>query len=330
MSRLTATTVALVICALVGTLPVACGGDKGQSGLTYKTWPTPPEPGQQAPAPPGAQGAPAPSAQTSPKLSFPKLNSSHGGVAVDTVGTVYVTDGTQVRMLPAGSDRSALVPPGDLKGSDVKDVKDLYGVAAVVSSSGTITIYVTDAHKLLKITPDGKVTDVSFDDLNSPVAVAVDTTSGSVYIADEKAQKVFKLTPGAAGAPPSPSELKFQGLQAPTSVAVDNKGNVYVADKGAKQLWMGSTGGEFQPLLSSPASSGNSPGVPIAVAVDGKGAVYFIDNSKKVWKLSSPTPSTQPTELHFSGLHAPTGIAVDTNGYVYVDDTDQVLKFPPS
>jgi DNA-binding beta-propeller fold protein YncE len=322
MSRLTATTVAtLVTCALIGTLPAACGGDKGQSGLTSKTWPAPPEPGQQAPHTPGAQGSTAPSAQTSPtsgpaqQLPF-KLESAHG-VAVDTKGTVYVTDGTQVLTLAANSNTV-----GGFKGLDVKG---LDGVAV----DGASTIYVTDksGHKVLRITPDGNPTPVSAG-LNSPTAVAVDNSSGAVYVADSATNKVSMLPPNA----PSFSELPFPSLKEPVGVAVDNNGNVYVADKGAKQLWKLPPSGDpqsSQPLLPAP-SRDNSPSAPTAVAVDSGGAVYFVDDSKRVWKLGLGGSRSSLVQLTFKDLQNPTGIAVDAKGAVYVDDRDRVLKLPPS
>jgi serine/threonine-protein kinase len=41
--------------------------------------------------------------------------------------------------------------------------------------------------------------------------------------------------------------------------------------------------------------------------------------------------STSPTELPFTGLSVPQGVAVDTAGNIYVADrnNDRVLKLPP-
>jgi streptogramin lyase len=322
MSRLTTTVATLVTCALIGTLPAACGGDKGQSGLTSRTWPTTPELGQQAPATPGAAGPSGTSAPTSPKaeqLPF-KLDSSRG-VAVDTKGTVYVTDGTQVLTLPTGSSTPTPQPPGDLKGSGVQG---LDGVAV----DGKGAIYVTDksGHKVLRITADGNPTPLP-PGPNSPTAVAVDN-SGVVYVADSATNKVSMLLPGA----PSFSDAPFPSLKEPVGVAVDNNGAVYVADKGAKQLWVLLPNSDAQPLSWPPAGRDNSPGAPTAVAVDGAGtAVYFVDKNKGVWKLALGGSHSSPVPLPFPGLKDgpdPTGIAVDAKGAVYVDDTAKVFKLP--
>lgn len=244
MSRRTATTVAtLVTCALIGTLPVACDSDM-PAGLTPRTWPAPPpEPGQQAPAGPGAAGPSGPSAPTSGQAQPLPFNlDSSRGVAVDTKGTVYVTDGTQVLTLPAGSNTVA--------GFKVPDVKGLDGLA--VDGKGTIYVVDRSGQKVLRIA-GREATDVS-SGLKQPTAVAADA-SGNVYVADNDTHKLFKLSPDGN----SLSDLQFPIPVESVGLAVDKTGTVYVADKGAKQLWKWSPGGDNP----QPPSRFCSPPAPI-------------------------------------------------------------------
>lgn len=65
------------------------------------------------------------------------------------------------------------------------------------------------------------------------------------------------------------------------------------------------------------------------MAVDTAGNVYLADfDNNRVLKL--PAGSATQTELPFTGLNGPCGVAVDTAGDVYVNDADnnRVLKLP--
>jgi len=119
-------------------------------------------------------------------------------------------------------------------------------------------------------------------------------------------------------------ELPFTGLNKPGGVAVDNAGNVYVADTGNARV------------LKLPARSNTQVTLPFTglfdpdgVAVDSAGNVYVTDYGNNS-ALKLPAGSTTPVKLPFADLTAPTGVAVDTAGNVYVLDNghDLVLRLP--
>src|SRR4030095_10761193 len=125
---------------------------------------------------------------------------------------------------------------------------DPFGVA--VAADGTI--YVADAgesNRIRKISPDGNVTTLAgggegFADgtgasasFNTPSALALGH-DGNLYVADTGNNRIRKITPegvvstvagnGTAGYADGPgSQAQFDG---PIGVAVDTKGNIYVAD----------------------------------------------------------------------------------------------------
>ena len=145
--------------------------------------------------------------------------------------------------------------------------------------------------------------------LNYPRGVAVDG-QGNVYIADFGNNRVRKVSPGGtittfAGSGPSGCCRAFSGdggpatsarLSAPTGVAVDGKGNVYIADRDNRRVRKVSPGGTITTFAGTgvlgdsgdggPATSAQLHS-PTGVAVDGQGNVYIVDDaSNRVRKVS--------------------------------------------
>ncbi|MBY0440604.1 MAG: protein kinase [Mycobacteriaceae bacterium] len=244
------------------------------------------------------------------ELPFTGLKDPYG-VAVDTAGTVYVTDvggGSRAFKLPAGSDTAAMLP---FTGLNLP-----WGVA--VDSGGNV--YVTDFgnNRVLKL-PAGSDTPAAlpFTGLNLPSGVAVDNI-GNVYVADYSNNRVLKLPAGSSTA----VALPFTGLNLPSGVAVDRSGNVYVTDFGNSRVLKLPAGANTAATL--PFTGLN---LPRGVAVDNTGNVYVADYSNnRVLKL--PAGSNTPATVPFTGLNLPWGVAVDTDGNIYVADDNRVIKIP--
>ncbi len=194
--------------------------------------------------------------------------------------------------------------------------------------------------------------------LAGPAAVAVDN-SGNVYIADQGNNRVRKIT---AGASPTISTLAGTGvagfsgdggspgaaqLAAPAGVAVDSSGHVYIADQAnnrIRKLTFGSS-----PVIATLAGTGTAGfggdgasaaaaqlSGPAGIAVDSNGNLYIADQGnnriRKVLSTSSPTIGTVAGNgiAAFGGdggsatsasLSAPSGVAVDGSGNLYIADT---------
>jgi DNA-binding beta-propeller fold protein YncE len=108
-------------------------------------------------------------------------------------------------------------------------------------------------------------------------------------------------------------------VNSPGGVAVDDSGNVYIADGGnhAVKEWVKATG-TLTTLVTGISS-------PAGVAVDSSGNVYFADtnNAIKEWVMSTRIVTT----LVSSGLARPLGVAVDDSGNVYIADSgDYAIK----
>ena len=132
-----------------------------------------------------------------------RFGSAHG-IAVDSKGTVYVTDGVIKSILPHG------------------DVNTFAGVEYDFSISQNSSID-GDAHTSRFFVPEG---------------VAVDR-NGNLYVADRRNSTIRKVSPDGwvttlAGTPGKAGSQDGTGTEArfvsPTAITVDGDGNLYVAD----------------------------------------------------------------------------------------------------
>jgi len=128
--------------------------------------------------------------------------------------------------------------------------------------------------------------------------------------------QVLTLTQAGLGFVPvsQVTQLVSSGLNAPQGVAVDGKGNVYIADTANNAIKEWNAAAQ---QLSTLVSGLNGPA---GVAVDAFGNVYFTDtknNMVKKWNAATQ----QVSVLVPTGLLNPTGIAVDSQGNVYFADS---------
>ena len=238
------------------------------------------------------------------------------------------------------------------------------GVA--VDPAGNVSIADAAGNDLLKVTPAGVAT-IAAAGLNAPSGVAVDPATGDVYIADTGNHQVERLSTGGAltvvagtGTPGTPTAgpATASALSGPGGLAFDSSGNLYVADGG------GSSGGnpfveKVTPggTLSILAGSGtrgtpvngtatHSPlRTPTGVAVDAGGNVFIADPGAHVVLKVTPADALtifagraglagQPTQTAATAtrLNAPTGLATDAAGNLYIADSanNRVVQVSPA
>ncbi len=158
---------------------------------------------------------------------------------------------------------------------------------------------------------------------------AVGTTAGSKVLA------VVSLETLASGAvvtvDPGVQTTVGKGYQAPSGVAVDGAGNVYVADPDSNAVYKYAAGS-----TAAGTAVGTGLSAPSGVAVDSAGDVYIADsgNDRVVVVPNELTGlnSADQTVVTTTGyeLSSPRGLALDAIGNLYIADTGnaRVLVVP--
>ena len=283
---------------------------------------------------------------------------------------------------PAGGGASSSLAPlaGSMGGSGNVD-----GVGAAarfddpqgVATDNAGNVYVADSsnHTIRKITPAGVVTTLagsagvtgSTDATGaaarfaSPHAVATDS-AGNVYVADRGNHIIRKITPagevttlaGTAGSNGGSTDATGPAASffAPTGIATDSAGNVYVADRGNSTIRKITPAGVVTTLAGSAVFIGSADATgtaarffwPEGVATDSAGNVYVADTANRTIRKITPAGvvttlagtagvfgSTDATGAAAS-FASPRGVATDGAGNVYVSDTGNhsIRKITPA
>ena len=289
------------------------------------------------------------------------------GVAVDGAGNIYVADyynSTIRKVTPSGVVTTLAGMPGNTGSADGTGSNARFSSPYSVAVDGAGNLYVADTGNstIRKVTPLGVVTTLaglagntgSGDGagnnarFNHPSGVTVDS-AGNIYVADRLNQTIRKVTSGGvvttlAGLAGSYSSVDGTGsaarFWAPSGVAVDNAGNVYVADGGNSEIRKVTSGGVVTTLAGLAGNKGSADGTgsdarfnyPFGVAVDSAGNVYVAERDNfTIRKVTSGGVVTTLAGLagnqgnadgtgstaRFSNLY---GVATDSAGNLYVGD----------
>jgi len=257
-----------------------------------------------------------------------------------------------------------------------------YNPTSVAADSGG-NIYVADQKNNLirKITPSGMnwiVTTVaggvsgSLDGTNTsaqffgPTGIAVDSAT-NLYVADQFNYTIRKITPSGTNWVVSTiaGQVGVSGAQNgananaqfynPTGVAVDNAGNIFVADEFNNAIRkITPSGTNWIVTTIAGGSSGSADGMntmaqfqgPSGVAVDANDRVFVADQFNNMIRLITPVATnwvvtTIAGQINAgaenglgtnAGFDTPTGVALDTNGNVYVADlyNNAIREMTPS
>lgn len=178
-------------------------------------------------------------------------------------------------------------------------------------------------------------------ELNVPEGLAVDS-AGDVFIADSASSRIRKVSPtgiistvaGGGSSLGDGGPATSAQLWGATDVAVDNSGNLFIADYGNARVRKVDTNG----IITTIAGGNGTLAQPIGVAVDNAGNVFVADRAlSRVFKVDSggtmtlfagngtPGYSGDGGPAVDAELQNPVAVAVDSGGNLFISDSENFV-----
>ena len=278
-----------------------------------------------------------------PQSSAPTGLSEPQFVAVDGNGKIYATNPFTMSITIYAKGSSGDVAPLATIGGSNTGLNFPVGIAldssgkiyvtncpSCSSNSGTpsVTVYpaLGSSTGMLNESPSATISGGSTG-LMSPEGIAVDSTSGDIYVADSAAASVFVYSGGSSGnvAPSATISGGTTGLMSPKGIAEQTGGDIYVADSVAVSVFVYSAGSNGN-IAPTATISGGKTGLakPFGVALDSSSNIYVTNSTPSVTVYSegssgnvSPTATIRGSN---TTLDVPTGVTLDSSNKIYVAD----------
>ncbi|MFN7929482.1 MAG: hypothetical protein U0Y68_16345 [Blastocatellia bacterium] len=267
--------------------------------------------------------------------------------------------------------------PADFSGDGARALDATFAAPTSVAVDNAGNVYIADRnnYRIRKVATDGTISTYAGTgevgsggdgglavnaELNQPMGVTCDA-AGNLFIADTLNHRIRKVTPtGSISTYAGTGRDDFGGdggpataawLNSPRGLAVDEKGNLFIADTGnhrirkvdARTGIMTTIAGTGNPIFSGEGglATAVSLNVPADVAVDRQGNVYIADRgNKRVRKvapdgyittvLDESSTNTSGTGA-FNPLASYAGVKTDSAGNVYVTNElyPQITRLTP-
>jgi tripartite motif-containing protein 71 len=252
------------------------------------------------------------------------------GIAIDGSGAIWVADsfGRVREFSPSGSFVKMLVVDPSIA------FNPLAGLA--IDPNGNLFTSEQDTNQVVELKPDGTTVHTFGGGagpgaLSYPQGLAVDG-AGGLYVADFDHDRIVRFDTNS-GAVTSWGQIGYRpgDFIGPVGVAV-NHGMVYVADTLTSRIQRFTTSGKSRGVWGKNGTVANALGQPVGVAVDSHGTVYIVDSAYGRVQLRSSDGHLQALLGHegikhlekgtaLGQFYIPRGIAVDSQGAIYVADT---------
>jgi sugar lactone lactonase YvrE len=202
------------------------------------------------------------------------------GIAIDSKGLVYVADQKvgAVFIFNTETRDTTLIKNG---------VEAHFGLVNGLAIDDSDRLFVSDGkmHRVLIFNPKHEVENQISEGLVDPVGLAIDTENRFLYVVDTQQDQVIVYDADTLkllrriGTGGKNHYLTTPGdFGAPSNVALDKDGNVYVTDTMNNRVEIFDADGHF---LSEFGKHGDGPGYfarPKGIAVDGDGHIWVVDS----------------------------------------------------
>jgi len=228
-------------------------------------------------------------------------------IAIDAAGNLYVADrgNARIRKVTPNGEVSTLAGSGKLGVVNGRGSAARFRTPTGITIDAAGNLYVTDgdAHRIRRITPKGKVSTLAggsrqgFADgkggaarFDTPAGIMIDA-AGNLYVTDWGNHRIRKVTPEGevstlAGGRKGFADGQGRSAQfdAPSGIAIDAAGNLYVADSYNNRIRKVTPRGEVSTLVGSEEtgfSNGQGPNArfdkPFGIAIDSADNLYVTD-----------------------------------------------------
>ncbi|HEY9262475.1 IPT/TIG domain-containing protein [Chitinophaga sp.] len=268
------------------------------------------------------------------------------GMDIDTDGNIYVADADnrRVRKITPDGTVSTLAGNGNGGYAEGKGSTAQFSLPLdiVTDNAGNVIVADPADWTIRKVTPDGTTSLIAWGEA---WGLGIDKRNNTMYYANARAAgSIFQVTPGGDA-----TEI-IKNLSYPADVAVDDKGNLYVTENGssvikkfAANTWEPTVigGTANQTGLVNGIGTAARFDYPWAIAVDAANNLFVAGNgtadgsvvnsnqcirkiTANTWNVTTYIGGSNAGFADGAGaaamFSAPTGVAVDKNGVVYVLD----------
>jgi sugar lactone lactonase YvrE len=248
------------------------------------------------------------------------------GVAIDSKGRAFVVDTLLRVVFVFDLESKSLEYRGDKPPAAFRTP-----IGAAIDEKDRLFVSDADLHTITCFSPDGEVLAVfGGDKLERPAGLAVDDPLRRLYVADAKARKVFVFDLDklefvrTIGTPMNGDSEQLGAFIAPTNVAVDPDGLLYVVDTFNNKIQVFDTDGEPVRSFGRLAEGAGGFPRPKGIAFDSDGHVYVVDAMKNQFEILTrdgkplaPVGALGPNPGQFN---VPAAIAIDRFNRIFVTD----------
>ena len=244
------------------------------------------------------------------------------GITTDKRGRIYAAD-TELKVVFVIDPVARVVERRE--GNSRAPLQLPVGVA--VDSEDRLFVSDAELHSLVCFNTSGQpIAHFGTSVLGRPGGIAIDRQRDKLYVADAKLSRIAVFDVGSLkflgyyGVPSKPGTHDNGTFFAPTNVAVDRKGMIYVSDTWNYRVQILDPAGHF---VRAFGAQGDRPGEfirPKGIAVDSEGHIYVADAEFNNFQILSP--DGQPL-LAVGSLGVEPGQFALVAG-LYIDSKDQI------